>query len=195
MILGFALCVPLVPFLLIGELPGDRWLSAADGHAMQFGLTGAALLAFDVLLPIPSSIVGTMLSARLGLIGGFVATFAGLMFGQTAAYLASRHLLRHNRDALPAVPTLAVVLLSRPVPVLAEAVAMAAGAAQLKLPQFLLACAVGNALYAGVLAISGAQLPMQAVGPALLLPLLMPVVGWLVWRTLRRRRASHRASH
>ncbi|MBK9359897.1 MAG: hypothetical protein IPM99_01645 [Rubrivivax sp.] len=135
-----ALCVPSLPFLLVGELPGERWLSARDGHALQFALLGAALLAADVLLPIPSSIVGTMLGARLGFGAGFAAAFAGMMLGQTLAYAASRHLLRHRRDTLPAAPTLAMVFLSRPVPVLAEAVALAAGAARLGWPQFVLAC-------------------------------------------------------
>jgi uncharacterized membrane protein YdjX (TVP38/TMEM64 family) len=187
LILGLALCVPLVPFFLVGELPGEHWLSARDGHALHFALAGLALLAADALLPVPSSIVGTMLGARLGWSAGFVTAFAGLMLGQAALYLAGRRLLRRAGDTLPAAPTLAVVVISRPVPVLAEAVAMAAGAARVSVLQFLAACAAGNAVYAGALAINGAQLlPGQPLGLGLLLPLLLPVAGWTIWRALRR---------
>ena len=66
LIIAAAVCVSSLPFLLVGELPGERWLSANDDHAMRFALAGAGLLAADVLLPVPSSIVGTMLGARLG---------------------------------------------------------------------------------------------------------------------------------
>lgn len=186
LIIAVALCVPLVPFFIIGELPGERWLSANDEHALHFALAGFGLLAIDVLLPIPSSIVGTMLGARLGFSAGFVAAFAGMMVGQSAAYFVSRALLRqHNAGTLPAAPTLAAVFLSRPVPVLAEAVALAAGAARLSWPQFLLACGAGNALYAGALALNGSQLmPDAPLGIGLLLPMLLPVAVWLIWRMI-----------
>lgn len=181
-----ALCVPLLPFVVLGELPGERWLSASDGQDLHFALLGAALMAADVLLPIPSSIVGTMLAARLGLGAGFLAAFAGTMAGQCAAYLVSRQLLRRHRQDWPAAPTLALVFLSRPVPVLAEAVAVAAGAARLSWPQFLLACGAGNAVYAGALALNGAYLvPGALIGPGLVIPMLLPVAGWLIWRRLR----------
>lgn len=185
-IIAAALCVPLLPFIVIGELPGERWLSATDAHALRFALTGAGLLAADVLLPIPSSLVGTMLGARLGFGAGFAAAFAGMMTGQSLAYLASRLVLRKRSGELPAAPTLAAVFLSRPVPVLAEAVALAAGAAGLSWPQFLLACGAGNAIYAAALALNGAHLvPGALVGPGLLLPMLLPVAAWLVWRRVR----------
>ena len=187
LIIAAALCVPVLPFLVIGELPGERWLSASDGNAMVFALTGAALLAADVLLPIPSSLVGTMLGARLGFGAGFAATFIGLMAGQITVYAISRGVLRRRAGALPAAPTLAALFLSRPVPVLAEALAIAAGAARLQWPQFLLACGGGNAVYAAALALNGAQLlPGDLLGPGLLLPMALPVAGWLIWRKLRR---------
>jgi hypothetical protein len=53
LVLACAGLVPLVPFAVLGELPGERWLSAQGGDALRFGATGAALLALDVLLPIP----------------------------------------------------------------------------------------------------------------------------------------------
>jgi uncharacterized membrane protein YdjX (TVP38/TMEM64 family) len=186
-IIAAALCVPLVPFIVIGELPGERWLSATDDHAIRFALAGAGLLAADVLLPIPSSIVGTMLGARLGFGAGFAAAFAGMMAGQSAAYFVSRGLLRKRSGALPAAPTLAAVFLSRPVPVLAEAVAIAAGAARVSWPQFLLACGSGNLIYAGALALNGSELvPGAPIGAGLLFPMLLPVAAWLIWRAIRR---------
>jgi uncharacterized membrane protein YdjX (TVP38/TMEM64 family) len=186
-IIAAALCVPMLPFLIIGELPGERWLSANDGHSIHFALAGAGLLVADVLLPIPSSIVGTMLGARLGFGAGFAAAFVGMMAGQCAAYFVSRGLLRKRNGELPAAPTLAALFLSRPVPVLAEAVALAAGAARMSWPQFLLACGAGNLLYAGALALNGSQLvPGAPIGAGLLLPMLLPVAGWLIWRKLRR---------
>lgn len=181
-----ALCVPSLPFLLVGELPGERWLSANDTNALHFALAGAALLAADVLLPIPSSIVGTMLGARLGFGAGFLAAFAGMMLGQSAAYLISRAVLRKRLDVLPAAPTLVALVLSRPVPILAEALVFSAGAARVSWPQFLAACASGNLVYAGALALNGAQwLPGAMLGPGLLLPMLLPVAAWLIWRKFR----------
>ena len=162
-------------------------MSATDQGAIPFALTGAGLLAADVLLPIPSSIVGTMLGARLGFLPGFAAAFVGMTTGQVLAYAASRRLLRKRSGALPAAPTLAAVFLSRPVPVLAEAVAIAAGAARVSWPQFLLACSTGNLFYAGALALNGAELlPGSLLGPGLILPMLLPVAAWLLWRTMHR---------
>ena len=196
LIIAAAVCVPLVPFFIIGEMPGERWLSATDEHAWLFALAGAGLLAVDILLPVPSSIVGTMLGARLGFLPGFIATFTGLMTGQILAYAGSRRLLRRERSDLPAAPTLMAIFLSRPVPVLAEAMALAAGAAQLRWSQFLLACGTGNLIYALALALNGAELvPDAALGPGLLLPMLLPAAGWLVWRRLQRSRLSGENSH
>lgn len=187
LIITAALCIPLVPFFIIGELPGERWLSATDEHAVAFALTGAGLLAADALLPVPSSIVGTMLGARLGFGPGALAAFAGMMAGQVLAYAVSRWLLRRRTGALPAAPTLAVVFLSRPVPVLAEAVAIAAGAARVSWPQFLLACGAGNLVYAAALALNGAELLAGSLlWRGLVLPMLLPVAGWLLWRAMHR---------
>jgi uncharacterized membrane protein YdjX (TVP38/TMEM64 family) len=196
LIIAAALCVPLVPFFIIGEIPGERWLSATDEHAWLFGLVGAGLLTIDVLLPIPSSIVGTMLGARLGLVAGFLATFTGLMTGQIAAYAFSRRLLRKESSDLPAAPTLMAIFLSRPVPVLAEAMALAAGASDLRWSQFLLACGAGNFIYALALALNGAELvPKALLGPGLLLPMVLPVAGWLIWRRRRKSTSSGESTH
>jgi uncharacterized membrane protein YdjX (TVP38/TMEM64 family) len=88
-----AILIPVIPFAIIGELPGERWLSANDDNALLFGLTGSALLAADVLLPIPSSIVGSMLGARLGFLPGWLWCWSGLVLGNSIGYLTGRLLL------------------------------------------------------------------------------------------------------
>lgn len=196
LIIAAALCIPLVPFFIIGEIPGERWLSATDENAGLFAVVGAGLLTVDVLLPIPSSIVGTMLGARLGFVGGFLATFSGLMVGQTIAYAASRRLLRKESADLPPAPTLMAIFLSRPVPVFAEAMALAAGASDLRWSQFLAACGAGNFIYALALALNGAELvPGALLGPGLILPMLLPVAGWLLWRRHRKSTTNGVSTH
>lgn len=188
-VLLLAAALPLVPFLLIGELPGERWLAAAGEQGVWFGASGAALLALDVLLPIPSSILGAMLGGRLGFAVGFVWAFTGLCVGQLLGYGLGRLLPNRWASELPAAPSVALVFLSRPVPVLAEAVAVASGVERVPLPRFLAAGAAGNALYAAAMAGNGAALlPEGLAGPGLIGPMLLPVVAYWVWYRLRSRR-------
>ncbi len=186
-----AILIPIVPFAIIGEFPGEQWLSARDDNAWLFGLTGAILLTSDILLPLPSSILGTMLGARLGLIPGFLATFAGLTVGHSLGYLLGRLTLKRIHAELPETPTLFAVFMSRPVPILAEAMSFAAGASAMPFLHFLAVCAAGNVVYAGVLASNGAALlPGNLLGPGLVIPFLLPVAAWAIWRWTVRRQAS-----
>ena len=188
-----ALLIPIVPFVIIGELPGERWLSANDGDALLFGLTGGGLLALDILLPVPSSIVATLLAARLGFWPGFFAAWLGLVAGNLVGFSLARFAVARFRSWLPAFPestTLALVFLSRPVPVVAEAMALAAGTTRIPVAQFLLASAAGNFVYAAILAANGANfLPGALLGPGMAVPLLLPVVAWFGWRWWSRQRA------
>lgn len=183
-----------LPFAAIGELPGERWLSAADANALGFALTGAGLLAADAVLPVPSSIVGTLLGARLGFGAGFAWILAGLMLGNLAGYAAGRLWPARFSAEAASAPGLLVLFASRPVPVLAEALVLAAGATRVPFAAFLLAASPGSALYALALAGNGAALLPEAwAGPGLALPMLLPVAGWGVWRLVQGRMRPVRA--
>lgn len=184
-----AILIPIIPFMIIGELPGERWLSASDDNALLFGATGSALLAADVLLPVPSSIVGTMLGARLGFIPGWAWCWVGLVLGNSIGYLTGRLLFSRFTPDVPRTPTLLLLFVSRPVPVLAEAVTFMAGAEKMKFTPFLLVSTAGNGIYSAALAGNGAALlPDALAGPGLILPMLLPVAAWLLWRWLERKR-------
>lgn len=178
-----ALLMPIVPFVVIGELPGERWLSATDASELLFALTGGGLLVLDVVLPVPSSIVITLLGSRLGFFEGWLSAWLGLTAGNLLGYGIGRLWPHKMAPEVPEQPTLIVLILSRPVPILAEAMAIAAGAARTHLLHMVTACAAGNAIYTGILAANGAALLADDLtGPGIFLPLLVPVVGWSIWR-------------
>ena len=193
-VIALSMIVPLVPFLAVGELPGETLLRAQADHAMRFGLTGFALLCADVFLPIPSSLVGSMLGLRLGTLVGFGWTFGGLFVGHLVGYGTARGALSlrlrrrgesRRREPRPLQLPLggALVALTRCVPVFAEAVALAAGATRMPLGRFVAACAAGNAVYAFVVVANG-DLLLGGDFPLLgwLLPLAIPLVGYLWYR-------------
>ncbi len=188
------LLVPIVPFVIIGELPGEQWLSGTDDNALLFGLTGSGLLAADIALPVPSSIVATLLAARLGFWPGLVATWCGLITGNMLGFLLARFATTRLRSRLPELPestSLALVFLSRPVPVVAEAMALTAGVTGMPALRFFMACSAGNLVYAIVLAGNGAALvPNALAGPGLVVPMLLPVAAWLVWRQWAKRQET-----
>ena len=195
LIIVVALLVPIIPFAIIGELPGERWLSAQDDNAILFAVSGAGILVLDILLPLPSSIVGTLLGARLGFWAGFAATWLGLTVGQCLGYWLARLTLKRIEASFSETPTLLVVFLSRPVPILAEAVAITSGAAATPFVHFLLACAAGNVVYSAVLAGNGAALlPGALLGPGLVIPMALPVAAWLLWQWSTRRKAISETS-
>lgn len=190
-VIGCAVLVPIVPFAIIGELPGQRWLEAQGDHALSIGAVGAALLAMDVVLPIPSSILGALLGGRLGFALGALWAGLGLMLGSALGYALGRlwpaRFAEDMRSVTEDAPAFAVILLSRPVPVLAEAISIAAGVTRVPVRRFALASFLGNALYAAAMAGNGAMLlPEGLAGPGLVLPMLVPAAAWAIWRVRSR---------
>jgi uncharacterized membrane protein YdjX (TVP38/TMEM64 family) len=195
LVIGCAVLVPIVPFVLMGELPGERWLDAQGEHALSIGAVGAALLAIDVLLPIPSSVLGALLGGRLGFTLGWFWAALGLSVGSALGYLLGRlwpaRFVEDMRAVTGEAPAVAAIVLSRPVPVLAEAISIAAGVARVPPLRFAFASFLGNVFYAGAMAANGAALlPAGLAGPGLLLPMIVPVAAWLAWRAKRRARTS-----
>ena len=185
-VLMCALLVPIVPFVMVGELPGERWLNSAGTDSVRFGITGAGLLALDLLLPIPSSIIGALLGGRLGFVAGGLWCFIGLILGHSVGYALGRLApARWTGSVGRSSATWIALLLSRPIPVFAEALALAAGAERMPLSAFLSSVAIGDAIYAAALSADGAALlPEGTWGMGLILPMLLPVVGYLAWRKL-----------
>lgn len=187
--LGIAFLLPVASFAVLGELPGDRWLSSR-GDGISVGMLGGLLLAVDVLLPVPSSAVGVLLGAHLGLAAGFFWCLLGLLAGNLVGFWVGRFALARLDPRLPATPTALLVLITRPVPIFAESLTIAAGASDLSFGRFLAAALAGNILYSlALVALGAALIPEAWVAPGLALCLAVPVVILL----MSRRRAALRA--
>ncbi len=194
-----------VPFLLWGEFfetsfSKERTLSWFERCGPWAWAAGVALLAADLVLPVPSTAVmaalgvvyGTLLGGLIGAAGSF---FAGLLayglsraVGERAAiYIVGEKDLDRGKTFFATAGGGWAVALSRWLPLLPEVIACLAGLARMPLPRFCAALLCGSLpmalVFAGVGA-SGRESPWLAV----VLSAVLPLVLWpLAARLLRSR--------
>lgn len=141
------------------------WLRHGDWVA---ALIGVGLLVADVFLPVPSSLVmiahgalfGVWIGALLSLTGSVGATLLGFAVGRHGGALLERLVSREERARVDLLllrwGALAVVV-TRPVPLLAETVAILAGASPLGWGRVTLAAVAGSLPGALLYALAGAM--------------------------------------
>ena len=165
------LALILGPFFLF-EARMNAWVESlltpeASKGAIAVGI--ASVLASDVFLPVPSSIVSTAAGALLGFAAGVAVSTAGMTAGCMLGYLCGQKFgvplvrrmvrerdleevtARFRRGADWALATM------RPVPVLAEASALVAGVAGVPFGRFVGVTALANAGISTVYCAAGAK--------------------------------------
>jgi uncharacterized membrane protein YdjX (TVP38/TMEM64 family) len=163
------------------------WLSEAGAAA---ALVGVALLVADVLLPVPASLVMIANGSLFGLVGGMLlslagslgAAFLGFAIGRRGGPLFERLVPEDERRRAGALlhrwGDLAIVV-TRPIPILAETVAVLAGASPLGWGRMAAATLAGSLPAAFLYALTGAT----AAGmdnPVLVFALVLLAAG-LFW--------------
>jgi len=195
---AIAVAVPLVPFLAFGTRLDEEVARRLDPPPPP--LVTAALevgvLAADLVLPVPSSMVATLGGAQLGVVAGTACAWlgmtagalAGWWLGRTAGARAGSSLDADERAALArrqrALGPLFVVA-TRPVPLVAEAAAIMAGASGMDWRTFLMAAGSGNLAIALVWTYAGSLgRAADSLQWAVVAALVVPVA--LTWLVLRR---------
>jgi uncharacterized membrane protein YdjX (TVP38/TMEM64 family) len=176
-------------------------LQAAGGLA---ALIGVGLLVADVVLPVPASLVmlaqgalfGLLPGAALSLLGGVGATLVGFALGRrgrgvVSAVTTPAQRLRAGRLLLRWGAL--AVLVTRPVPVLAETVAILAGTSPMRWPVAALAGAAGTAVPALLYAAAGAAAAsavdgVLVFGLVIALAAVVALAGRVLAATAGRRR-------
>src|SRR5205085_4569107 len=116
---------------------------------------GVALLVADVVLPVPSSVVmtahgalfGVALGTLLSLAGSVGAAVAGYAIGRRGEAFVARRVSpaeRARADRLLGRWGVVAIVASRPIPLVAETVAIAAGAARIGAARVALAALAGS---------------------------------------------------
>lgn len=196
----------LVPFILWDDTLEEASLAALQQTSATLrGLVVIGLLAADVLLPIPSSLVMVGAAIALPAVGALFSCFAGLMLGCGLGYgmgrwlgepLLARMAGPERRAALSvwfARHGVAAIAVCRPIPMLAELSVVMAGSARTPLFPFLFTCAAANVAVAAIYVTLGAQVSdMWSFLAAFAASCLVPAFGWLA---LRRLKLDHTGQH
>lgn len=144
---------------LVGEAAGIPLLDDPTPWLQQAGwiaaAVGVSLLAFDVVLPVPSNVVMIAHGALYGIVVGTLLSLVGSMLASAAAFWVGRRggrLLalvvpadeRAQADAFLARWGIVAIVVSRPLPLLAETVLVLAGASPLGWRTAMLATLTGS---------------------------------------------------
>lgn len=180
-----------VPFLTD---PGP-WLSGSGRWGAA--AIGVGLLIADVFLPVPASLIMVAHGALFGIVGGTLLSLFGGLAASAVGFAVGRRgsaalhrwvpeAERRRADALLRQWGDLAVVVSRPVPILAESVAILAGTSPLGWRRFLVASAAGLLPVAVLYALTGAT--AAHLDSAFLMFGLVMLVAALVWLGGRRLR-------
>lgn len=212
-ILAWALAALTVMALLAMAASAAGWTDEARVsrmiEAIRSGVGGrvvagaliAGLLALDLVLPTPSSVLMTLSGAVLGIVAGTLVSFGGAMASALLGYGLCRRYGREwfrrtvgGSEAARAEAWVRrhgpwAILLSRSVPMLTELVSCAAGLTGMPLAAFVALSAAGTLPICAVYAWAGAQ-SADPLGLrwAVLLAFALPAAGLALVRVLPRRR-------
>jgi membrane protein DedA with SNARE-associated domain len=190
--------IVLVPFVLFGEQFEAFGKQITQSDTSRWLVAGAvfSLLALDVFLPVPSSIVSTGAGVLLGFGVGTTVVWSGMMAGSLLGYAvgargsgAARKLvgaegIARAADLVKRYGDLTIVL-CRPVPVLAEASVVFAGLVRANYGRFLRLTVTSNLGIAAGYAAVGAysrRLDTYSFLIAFLGALLLPGIFILISR-------------
>lgn len=199
---SIVLAAILVPFALFG-VSITQWTEhvlTSERGAWSLGVIGALLLAGDIFLPTPSSVVSATLGALLGPFSGTLLSTAGMTLGVALGYVAgavlgsgpTRRLVgAHDFDRLHALAErhgIFWLVICRPVPVLAEASVLVSGCARMHTGAVLGATTVANLGISTVYASLG-ELATKGPGFFLSIGIMVAIsaVAWLFRVRLTRR--------
>ena len=165
------------------------------GGVLAAGL-GVSLLVADVLLPVPSSLVmvahgtifGAVIGTLLSLLGSMGASLCGFAIGRRGGKLLERLVSAEERaraDKMLAKWGALAVVVTRPVPLLAETVAIIAGTSSLGWGHITLASFAGSLPAAVLYALTGASYA-NFQSATLMFGAVLLVAGsfWLVGRAV-----------
>ncbi|MEZ6093279.1 MAG: VTT domain-containing protein [Pirellulaceae bacterium] len=185
----------LIPFFLFESsinLYVQNYIeSNGDHRSFEMAAWIVGLLAIDVFLPVPSSVVATFSGVAIGLPAGTLVNWLGLNLAAAIGYWSanwSQKVLGRDGENRPvAASTAWAVAFCRGLPVVAEGTLLFAGLRHWRWQQLWFPIATANLLLAfGYAALGYWASTNQMVAESLAFALALPVLPLLVWAGWRR---------
>lgn len=185
--------------LLIENVLGIRSDSLIESWMGRAG-TGSAvvmisLLAADLFLPIPSSLIMVLSGAAFGVLWGSIFSLVGSIGGEWLGFELVRRYGRRASSKMVGDDELerlsrvfarhgaAVVVVTRALPVVMETMSVVAGLSKMKRTTFLVASLLGTAPIVVVYAYAGAvSRQTGSLVPAVIMLIAVAGLGWVVYR-------------
>jgi len=196
LLIAVVLAVPIAPFLVFGDSAETQiatWLDSSLSPETAAVLV-IGLLASDIFLPVPSSLVGTFAGRMLGFAAGTLASWFGMTLGAIVAFWLVRWFGRplarrfsseeelNRMDCLADRYGILILVLARPIPVFAEASVLLMGTMRLSWWRFFVAVGLSNFAIAAVYAALGDRVPLPfALAAAIVLPLAAAALARWFW--------------
>ncbi len=137
------ICVVFVLFQDI-EHYFTKMLESLTTHSTDYAIMSFFVMASDIILPVPSSIVMYTNGYVLGIWGGAAVSFAGLMTGTIAGYYIGRFssITIHSKSKASADNMLlqfgsTAILISRAIPIVSESISIVCGYNKMPLQQYI----------------------------------------------------------
>jgi len=172
---------------------------SSPGGRAAAAMVIVGLLAADLVLPVPSSVLMTLSGAMLGAVFGTMTSFAGAMasallgfalcrrFGRAAFNRLAGDSDRERVERFLRTHGAWGILLSRSVPMLTEIVSCLAGLSGMSAGLFAGLSAAGTLPLCWVYAWAGASAAdPSGMGVAVALAFVLPALGWGLFRLLHR---------
>ncbi len=165
------LAVILVPFMLFGgqiEVWTENFIETMSEQKGIVVLVLGGLLASDIFVPVPSSLVSTAAGLILKFVPGMLTSWAGMTISCLIGFWVGHRFGRPAAERFVGVAELNrleklsqqygdwAILISRPVPMLAEASVLFAGISQMSWWRFVLLSTLSNLGISAVYAFVGA---------------------------------------
>jgi uncharacterized membrane protein YdjX (TVP38/TMEM64 family) len=189
--------------LLLENILGISLEPVARSWMARAGAPGAAavigLLAVDIFIPVPSSIVMVLSGAAFGVLWGSVLAFIGSIGGEWLGFelarkygtsLSARFIgdsgERERLNRLLTTHGAAAVAVTRALPVVMETMSVIAGLSTMKRSTFLIASTLGTLPIVIVYAYAGAvSREMDSIVPAIVILIAVAAAGWVWYRAIR----------
>ena len=185
--------------LLVENLLGINLEPWARSWVANAGPAGAAtivgLLAADVFLPIPSSLIMVLSGAAFGVVGGALLSLVGSIGGEWLGFELARHYGRRASRRFAGDEEIdrltrmfarhgaAAVAITRALPVVMETMSVVAGLSAMTRGTFLLASLIGTAPIVFIYAYAGAvSRQTGSTVPGIVMLVAVAGFGWVIYR-------------